>query len=116
MAFDFPPPALADLQRYFIDHHSSLRCAATLLGGPDAARRADRLSQAVADARGMTRRLRGELDWLLGLLTLRHVHDFDRPEADCFALIDPASPVVEEICLLTEALASLCEEVGSRAA
>jgi hypothetical protein len=112
MAFDFPPPALADLQIYFTDHHAALRCAAALLGGNDAARRADRLSLAVCEARTETRRLRHELNWFIGLLTLRHVDDFDRLEAECFARIDPASPFVEKICLLAEELSSLCDGFG----
>ena len=44
------------------------------------------------------------LDDLLDLLMLEHVHDPDRIEAGRFALIDPASPVVEEICLLADGL------------
>ncbi len=54
---------------------------------------------------------------LLNLLMLEHVHEPWRIEAARFAQIDPASPVVEEICLLAdgleEALVSYREAVAT---
>jgi hypothetical protein len=46
---------------------------------------------------------------LLGILTLEHVHDDTRIEAMLFAEIDPADPVVEDICLLTDGLRDVLE-------
>lgn len=45
-----------------------------------------------------------QLDMLEDLLALRHVDDPERIEAERFAMIDPESPVVEEICLLLDGL------------
>lgn len=41
---------------------------------------------------------------LLAILTLEHVHDCDRDESGYFAEIDPADPIVEDICLLADGL------------
>jgi hypothetical protein len=49
---------------------------------------------------------------LHGLLTLEHVHDFDRPEAAYFAELDPEMPYIEEICLLTDGLTDALWETG----
>ena len=46
--------------------------------------------------------LRAELVELDRLLFLDRVDDPDSVEAGCFAEIDPASPVVEEICVLAD--------------
>ncbi|MFT7047475.1 MAG: hypothetical protein ACJAYH_002763 [Celeribacter sp.] len=50
---------------------------------------------------------------LHGLLTLEHVHDFDRPEAAYFAELDPEMPYIEEICLLTDGLTDALWETAS---
>ena len=104
MPFDFCPPALASLKEFLSERLCALRSAALLLGGAQAARRFDRLASALFDASRLTQRLRRELDWLMSLLTLERVDVFDCEEAACFAAIDPASPAVDEICLLTDAL------------
>ncbi len=52
----------------------------------------------------LSRRLSRQLVTLHQLLTLHNVHDPKRVEAAYFAEIDPASPIVEDICLLSEAL------------
>nr|WP_245243317.1 hypothetical protein [Pararhodobacter sp. SW119] len=81
-----------------------MKCAAKLLGGPAAARRCDRLVVDINESVGMTARIRRELDWLHGLLTLENVYDIESDEAFCFALIDPADACVEEICVLADLL------------
>ena len=105
MPFDlYCPPALASLKEFLSERLCALRSAALLLGGAQAARRFDRLASALLDALCLTHRLRRELDWLMSLLTLERVDVYDADEAACFATIDPASPAVEEICLVTDAL------------
>lgn len=52
----------------------------------------------------MTNRMERNLVRLHEVLTLEHVHDPERVEAACFADIDPGSPIVEEICLLSDEL------------
>lgn len=49
---------------------------------------------------------------LLDILELRNVDDENRPEAGFFANIDPTSPVVEEICILTDQLRDAIEQAG----
>lgn len=50
---------------------------------------------------------------LLSLLMLENVHDPERPEAGFFALIDPADPAIEEICLLTDGFRNALEQAGA---
>lgn len=114
MPFDFCPTALASCKEFLIAHQEALQSAARLLGGPCAARRADRLVLGLCEASGLSLRLRTELDWLHGLLTLKNVADFGSTEAAQFALIDPASPVVEEICLLADTLQGHLQELDRR--
>ena len=47
---------------------------------------------------------------LLELLMLEHVHDPARVEAERFALLDPAWPVVEDICLLADEFHDILED------
>ncbi len=89
---------------FLVENAEALCCASELLGGKKAERRTRRLINEVGMAAPMTQWLRRELDALEDLLALRHVDDFDREEAEYFAMIDPASPVVEEICLLLDGL------------
>jgi len=73
----------------------------------------DRLERETVPSRATWRLLEQVRD----MLTLRHVHDPTRPECGFFANIDPASPEVEQLCLLTDGLAAAmratrgCEEV-----
>lgn len=102
--FTAPPSSLDDLRAYLGDHRDGLFDAAALLGGQPGVR----LAQSVLDdfdTHGTpTRRTMRALDDLLDLLMLENVHDPDRIEAARFALLDPASPIVEEICLLADGL------------
>ena len=49
-------------------------------------------------------RFRRDPDALLVLEAREHVDNGTRPETEPFAATDPASPIVEEICLLTDGL------------
>lgn len=89
---------------FVVANCAALTCAAVLPGGPDVERRTKRLVDDLSLAPPMTRRLRRELDALEDLLSLRHVNDPDRIEAERFAQIDPENPVVVQICLLLENL------------
>ena len=109
MPFDSNPGTLARLQLFATTHHTSLISAAELLGGAAGGRRCARLLGELSNACAMSRRLRSELDWLHGLLTLERVHDFGGEEAACFALIDPTDPRVDEVCLLSEVLGEQLE-------
>lgn len=116
MPFDSKPAPIARLQTFMLDHAAAFHCAAKLLGGPSATRRCARLLSDIGTAVAPTRRLRRELDWLHGLLTLENVHDIESEEAARFSLIDPADPRVAEICALADALRDQIEGLASKPA
>ena len=99
------------LARFWAQHGEALAQAADLLGGPAAEGRARRLAEVAAHAPRLSRALLRELEALHALLSLEAVDDLDGPEAGFFYAIDPASPVVEEVCLLTDELTALLEAI-----
>lgn len=104
--FHFPQfhPALAMLIAWFSENSDALLNASTLLGGLPAHRRTARLiSELLTDAT-LTRRQMLELTKLLDLLKLENVGDPDSIEAECFSDIDPADPVVYDLCMLADGL------------
>lgn len=96
--------AAHELRAFVNDHHEALLNAAALLGGPPGVRLARTVIEGLSDAETPSRHTITALDDLLDLLMLEHVHDPDRIEAARFAMINPASSVVEEICLLADRL------------
>ncbi|TCP20695.1 hypothetical protein EV656_11843 [Rhodovulum adriaticum] len=95
---------MAAVRAFFFEHESALLNASRLLGGEQAYRRSRDLIEMVGESHRMTRRMRQRLVDLHALLTLKNVGDPDRVETACFAEIAPADPVVEDICLLADAL------------
>lgn len=104
--FTLPLPHLLACLEWLFAHQNALLSSAQLLGGDRAVRRVARLIEAAPHQTAMTRSFARELDWLHGLLTLRNVDDPESTEALHFAAIDPAHPVIWEICSLSEALAN----------
>lgn len=100
--FDLQQDSLKDLREFFSQHSEALQNASLLLGGPVSLKRTQLLLDELTIAFSLTRRLKRDLITLYHLLTLENVHDPERIEASCFADIDPASSVVEDICLLTD--------------
>lgn len=101
---DFKQDTLKGL-RDFVRHHSeALQNASLLLGSQPWLKRMQAFIDDVMEMSIPTRRLETEMSSLIELLSLENVHDVDRLEAACFTDLDPASPYVEEICLLAEAL------------
>jgi hypothetical protein len=97
--------AVMQLFVYLSEHRDGLENASALLGGPDAARRFRALHAAISVPQPrFTRWISRELLALHRLLSLDDVADFDSPAAYHFSLIDPADPVVADICLLTDGL------------
>jgi hypothetical protein len=92
------------LARFLLGHVGALTSASALLGGQPAARRTARLIDELVEAPRLNSRLRRELVELHRLLALERVDDPDSLEAARFAEIDPSSPIVEEICVLTDTL------------
>jgi len=115
---------LVALQAFAAEHRDALLDAAELLGGKSGERRAQAVLDGLAGDAPPARRTLRACDELLDLLTLEHVHDPSREESARFAALDPASSVVEEICLLADALAdalmayreSAASDAGRRAA
>ncbi|GGF85821.1 hypothetical protein SAMN05216376_1277 [Mameliella alba] len=98
----FPSPSA----EFLVAHCSALDNATFILGGAAAQKRFRRLLDDVTASPLLTRRANRELDAIEDLLSLRYVHDDERVEAECFAAIDPCSPIVEDICALLEGLQS----------
>lgn len=100
-------PALeaeAALKGFLGGHVEALICAAGLLGSEPAVRRTARLIEGIFSAPSLTRRMRQDLIGLHRLLSLDCVDDEASLEAACFAEVDPALPIVEEICKLSDSL------------
>ena len=98
-------PNQADDLRWFAERYrDGLLNAAGLLGGPHGIRTAQSVLEGLAQPGHLARSTVKALDDLLDLLMLEHVHESNRIEAALFAAIDPASPIVEEICLIADQL------------
>lgn len=102
--FDFTKDPLKDLRAFASFHSEALQNASLLLGGQPALRCIHILLDDISSAPQLTRRITRALNDLHQLLSLQNVHDPERIEAACFADIDPASPIVADLCLLSEAL------------
>lgn len=102
--FDFTKDPLKDLRAFASFHSEALQNASLLLGGHQAVRRTQRLLDDISSAPQLTRQMSRELVVLHQLLSFHNVQEQDRIEAACFTDIDPASPVVADLCLLNEAL------------
>lgn len=95
----------ADPLHVFIAQNSgALFHASRLLAGSSGAKCVTRVVDALSKAEPLTRATKKDLQAMLDILSLEHVDDFYRPEAGYFAAIDPADPVVADICLLTDGL------------
>ena len=111
-----PSPQSGDtriqLLRWFLTQHGeALAQAADLLGGPRAEGRTRRLVNTAACAPRLSPALLRELQALHRLLALEDVADPEGEEAAFFAAIDPSSPLVEDLCALTDELAGLLREL-----
>ncbi|NDW01147.1 hypothetical protein [Salipiger sp. PrR002] len=92
------------LRAFAEEHREALIRAAELLAGRRGERLALEVADALAGAAPLARRDMRQLHALLDILALENVDDRDSEECARFALIDPASPIVEEICLLNDGL------------
>jgi hypothetical protein len=103
----------ATVVAYVEEHREALQHAAELLAGRRGAALAARIAEDLSDAPSLSRRCRRDLEDLLDILALENVDDPESEEAARFAALDPASSVVEEICLLTEGLRDILEQAGT---
>ncbi len=104
--FDLTNDTMTSMRAFMASHSEAVQNTAYLLGGQPALRKAQSLLDEIAVALVMTRRLARQLLDLHALFSLQNVHCEDTIEAACFADIDPASPIVEEICVLCDELES----------
>lgn len=109
--FDIPITPTS-IHHFVEDNAEALQNAALLLGGQPWLKRVQKLFESLAAESPLPRRTQREITALLGLLTLEHVHDPYRPEAAYFAVLDPSSPYVEEICLLADDLRRAIDEAN----
>ena len=92
---------------FFCQRARELADAALLLGGPSAEARVIRCSKRLMTASRFDGGLRRDLVALHRLFSLRDAGDADAALPD----LDPASPEVEQICLLTDRLEDLLREI-----
>lgn len=109
------PSDLAAVRGFLAQHRCALPEAAWRLGGAAASARVHLLLEAVRDARQLTRTHCRQLVDLHRLLTLQNVGDPEQIETALFAEIDPDSRIVDEICLLSEALERLLHRLVDEA-
>ncbi|WP_417524081.1 hypothetical protein [Marinovum sp.] len=107
--FDIPTRPTC-LHHYVEKHAEALQNAALLLGGRPALKQVQSLFETLRTEHSLHGRAGRDVSALHDLLSLAHVHDPSRPEAAYFAALDPASPHVEEICLLADELREAFEE------
>lgn len=101
------PAALLVLLAWLSEHAEALMNASALLGGPRGFSRTARLLDDLRREPALNTRVRRELNALRDLLALEHVDDPERAESAWFALIDPADPVVYDLCVLRDELEAL---------
>ena len=95
-------------------HQCALHHAAHLLGGKEGVGLVDMVADALSREMSLSRRTIGLLRQLKSLLFLEHVDDIERAECGHFAAIDPADPVVEDICLLADGLQQVLLALNDR--
>jgi hypothetical protein len=103
---------LTTVRKYFAEHGTALCNAAKLIGGSAGEASVLRLISELREATCLNRSTRRRLVALHRLLSLDPVVDEDGPDISGWFLFDPASPEVEEICLLTDSLYDLLIEIG----
>jgi hypothetical protein len=109
----YDQPALSDL-RHFVDLYTgALYDAAALLAGARGVLIVDQIVEGMSEPDGPTSRTITALNNLRDILTLENVDDLTRPEAHFFMSIDPAEPIVEEICLLTDQLEAIMSDLAT---
>jgi hypothetical protein len=94
------------LHRFLAEYGGALVDACHVLGGDHWRKRAAAFRDALTVSGKVTSRLRREATALLGLLSLENVNVEHSIEASRFAEIDILSPIVEDLCLLTEAFSA----------
>jgi hypothetical protein len=106
-------PELHAVRMFFDEHGEAIANATQTLGGPAASARYFVLAQAVRETLRLTRTQRRQLVDIHRLLTLRDVGAPEHLETALFAAIHPDSPIVDEICLLSDRLQELLVQISA---
>ncbi len=104
---------LAAARSYFWEHGTALCNAAGLIAGDAGADRVLRLMSDLREATRLDHTARRRLVDLHRFLSLDPVVESSEPDLSDWVLLDPGSPEVEQICLLTDQLYDLLIEVGA---
>lgn len=102
------------VREHFAEHGAALCNAAGLIDDEAGTARVLRLISGLREASRLDRATRRRLVDLHRLLSLAPVIDAFEPYLSSWILLDPASPEVEELCLLTDRLYDLLVEIGER--
>lgn len=105
-------PGLAAVRAHFAKHGDALCNAAGLIDGEAGTARVLRLMSGLREASRLDRATRRRLVDLHRLLSLDPVVDDLEPDLSSWILLDPASPEVQELCLLTDRLYDLLVVIG----
>lgn len=107
----FDIPTRPSCLHHFVEENAeALQNGALLLGGRPWLKQVQCLFERLWTGNSLDGRAGRDVAALHDLLSLAHVHDPSRPEAAYFAALDPASPQIEEICLLADGLREAFEE------
>lgn len=106
-------PELHAVRMFFDEHGEAIANATQTLGGPAASARYFVLAQAVRETLRLTRTQRRQLVDIHRLMTLQNVGDPDRIETQLFAKIHPESPIIDDICLLSDRLQELLVQISA---
>lgn len=106
---------LKSVQGFFQEHGDALANAAYHLGGVSSSGAVVSLIGDLREARRLTASHTKRLERLHALLALSNVGDPDRYETEYFANLVPGSCLVDEICMLTDALDDLLTRLCSEA-
>lgn len=104
---------LAIAREYFGEHREALENTARLLDGERGASRVIAIAGDLQRASDLDRSLRRKLVSLHRLLRLEFLDDSDVVEAAPYVDLDPSSPEVEGICLLTDRLAEMMQDIDA---
>ncbi|WP_371156453.1 hypothetical protein [Jannaschia sp. 2305UL9-9] len=105
-------PQLAAVRAFFDEHGAALCNAVGLIDDEAGRTRVLRLMSGLRESSRLDRATRHRLVDLHRLLSLDPVGKSFDPEVSSWPLLDPASPEVEELCLLTDRLYELLVAVG----
>jgi len=103
--------SFTDLRQFIGDYQPALANAASLLAGRKGLRLVDLIVDGLQHRLAPSPRTMHALNELLSILSLGSVHDEMSDESGFFAMLDPADPIVSEICLLTDGLRDVLQAV-----